>query len=216
MSAPAAAFFYLGWHTARLPALPRSCCSLEHLACGRQSCTPVCLHTRGLVPVLLLVVAPGVRVVFVLAAATCAALCCCLPGVESGHLLCCTGHLLEPLAVIAPVSAIGLCLFLLLVCVCSCYWFVFVSAIGLCLFLLLVCVCFCYWLVIVPAIGLCLFLLLVCVCSCIGACFPGGCCGVDPVCSLPQLRQLLFWWVTRCSCRWELTNTSTTFSNTVS
>ena len=146
-------FFYLGWHTARLPALPRSCCSFEQLACGRQSCTPVCLHTRGLVPVLLLVVAPGVRVVLVLAAATCAALCCCLPGVESGHLLCCTGHLLEPLAVIAPVSAIGLCLFLLLVCVCSCYWFVFVSAIGLCLFLLLVCVCFCYWFVFVPVLG---------------------------------------------------------------
>ena len=84
------------------------------------------------------------------------------------------------------------------------------------LFLLLVCVCFCYWLVFVPAIGLCLFLLLVCVCSCVGACFPGSCCGVDPVCSLPQLRQLLFWWIPRCSCHWGLTNTPITFSNTVS
>ena len=193
MSAPAATFFYLGWPTAHLPALPRSYCSFVQLACCRQSCTPVCLHKRGLVSVLLLVVAPGVRVVLVLAADTCAALCCCLPGVESGHLLCCTGHLLEPLAVIAPVSAIGLCLFLLLVCVC-----------------------FCYWLVFVPAIGLCLFLLLVCVCSYVGACFPVGCCGVDPVCSLPQLRQLLFRWVPRCSCYWGLTNTTTTFNNTIS
>ena len=153
-----------------MPALPRSCCSFGQLACCRQSCTPVCLNKRGLVPVLLLVVAPGVRVIPVLAAAACAARCCYLPGIQSGHWPCCTCHLLEPLAVIAPVSALGLCLFLLLVCVCSCA----------------------------------------------GVCFPSGCCGFDPACSLPQLWQLLFRWVPRCSCHWGLYIRPTTSSNTVS
>ena len=214
MSAPVATFFYLVWPPARLPALLRSCCSFGTLACCRRSCTPVCLRKRDLVLVLFRVVAFGVGLIFDPAAVVCAALCCYLTGVEPGRWL--------------PLH-----LFLLLVLCLFLCWGVFflVAAVGL--FLSACChscgkcsfggypgalviggchqhqlplatpslgrACFCYW------FG---------VCFCVGACFPGGCCEFGPVCLLPQLRQLLFRWVPRCSCLWGLSLTPTASSNT--
>ena len=52
--------------------------------------------------------------------------------------------------------------------------------------------------------------------SVLGRVFSGGCCGVVPLCLLPQLRQVLFRWVPGCSCHWGLSPTPTTSSNTVS